>query len=126
MYQVPILVKDNIATDARLGMNTTAGSYALLPEYAGEVPGDATIIAKLRAAGMIVLGKTNMCEFATYKGQMTYGWSARGGQTQTPYVLGGPYVRGGDPCGSSSGSGSAVAAGWAPVSLATETDGGFS
>jgi len=104
-------------------LNTTAGSYALLPEYAGVVTQDATIITRLRALGVIILGKTNLSEFANFKGNITNGWSARGGQTQTPYVLGGPFVNGGDPCGSSAGSGAAVAAGWAPIAIGTETDG---
>ncbi|GHJ89998.1 hypothetical protein NliqN6_6400 [Naganishia liquefaciens] len=118
LHGIPILVKDNIATAPELGMATTAGSYALV----NSVPRhDATVIAKLRAAGAIILGKTNMSEFANLKSSSaSMGWSARGGQTQSAYVVGG-YTNGGEPLGSSSGSAVAVSAGWTPASLGTET-----
>lgn len=101
-------------------MTTSAGSYALV----NSIPrGDATVISKLRAAGAIILGKTNMTEFAGMKSTTTStGSSARGGQGQSAYVVGG-YANGGDPLGSSSGSGIAVSAGWAAASLGTDTVG---
>ncbi|KAL8280372.1 hypothetical protein RQP46_007289 [Phenoliferia psychrophenolica] len=119
LHGVPILVKDNCATEVSLGMNTTAGSFALLGP---SVPRDSHIVALLRKAGAIILGKANLSEFANYKGNITNGWSARGGQTQSAYVVGG-YPAGGDPCGSSAGSGVAASAGWAAVTIGTETDG---
>ncbi|RUO95916.1 amidase signature domain-containing protein [Jimgerdemannia flammicorona] len=113
LHGIPILVKDNIATFDK--MNTTAGSFALL---GSKVPRDAHVIAKLRRAGAIILGKTNLSEWANFRSSNnTNGWSARGGQTKSAYVLNG------DPCGSSSGSGVATSIGLAAVSLGTETDG---
>ncbi|KAI0265284.1 amidase signature enzyme [Gloeopeniophorella convolvens] len=115
LHGIPILLKDNIATDVDIdGMNTTAGSYALL---GSAPPGDATVSAKLRAAGAILLGKTNMSEWASHRGRVPSGFSGRGGQATCPYL---PLS---DPSGSSSGSGSAVAVGLAAASLGTETDG---
>ncbi|KAG9091009.1 hypothetical protein FS749_000145, partial [Ceratobasidium sp. UAMH 11750] len=96
-------------------MNTTAGSYALLGSI---VPGDATVVAKLRKAGAILLGKTNLSEWSYFRDvSLDSGWSGRGGQTSNPYYPGA------DPCGSSSGSAVAIAVGLAAASLGTETDG---
>ncbi|KAJ6616359.1 amidase signature domain-containing protein [Mycena sp. CBHHK59/15] len=114
LHGIPILVKDNIATRLEDGMNTTAGSYALLNSV---VPGDATVSAKLRQAGAIILGKTNMSEWAAFGPLAPDGWSGRGGQTTNPY-----YPRG-DACGSSSGSGVSAAIGLAAATLGTETAG---
>ncbi|ELU41346.1 amidase [Rhizoctonia solani AG-1 IA] len=116
LHGIPILLKDNIATLASEGMNTTAGSYALLKSV---VPGDATVAAKLRKAGAVLLGKANLSEWANIRGTFisASGWSAVGGQATNPYY---PAA---DPCGSSSGSGVATAIGLAAGSLGTETDG---
>ncbi|KAF8143819.1 amidase signature enzyme [Mycena galopus ATCC 62051] len=114
LHGIPMLVKDNIATRFEDGMNTTAGSYALLNSV---VPGDATVMAKLRQAGAIILGKTNLSEWAAFGSLAPNGWSGRGGQTTNPY-----YPKG-DPCGSSSGSGVAAAIGLAAATLGTETAG---
>ncbi|TFK52905.1 amidase signature enzyme [Heliocybe sulcata] len=114
LHGIPLLVKDNIATLHSEGMNTTAGSYALLGSV---VPRDAPVAAKLRAAGAIILGKTNMSEWANFRGQVPSGFSGRGGQCTSPYY---PLV---DPSGSSSGSGIAAAIGLAAGTLGTETDG---
>jgi amidase len=98
LHGIPILVKDNIATDPSLGMNTTAGSFALRLTLPFEglivvgtmVPRDATVVEKLRKAGAIILGKANLSEFSQFKAiNNTDGWSARGGQTQAAYVVGG-------------------------------------
>ncbi|WP_298127313.1 amidase family protein, partial [Brevundimonas sp.] len=109
---VPILLKDNIET---ADMPTTAGSLAL----ANNAPGrDAPIVARLRDAGAVILGKTNLSEWANIRSsQSISGWSAVGGQTRNPYDP----AR--TPCGSSSGSAVAVAAGLAPAAIGTETDG---
>ncbi|GAB3997283.1 amidase [Nocardioides marmoraquaticus] len=108
---IPVLVKDNIGTD---GMPTTAGSLALR----GSTPPDAFVVRRLEAAGAVVIGKTNLSEWANFRGaQSSSGWSAVGGQTSNPYVLDR------NPCGSSSGSGAAAAASLATVTLGTETDG---
>ncbi|CAE6447825.1 unnamed protein product [Rhizoctonia solani] len=114
LHGIPILVKDSIATLASEGMNTTAGSYAFLGSVVRE---EATVVAKLRKAGAIILGKTNLCEWSHVRGKLPNGWSARGGQTTNPY-----YPRA-DPCGSSSGSAVAMAIGLAAGSLGAETDG---
>jgi amidase len=113
LHGIPILIKDNIDTADR--MTTTAGSYAL----AGSMPlQDATIAAKLRAAGAILLGKTNLSEWANFRStHSSSGWSGRGGQAKNPYVLDR------NPCGSSSGTGSAVSANMVAVGIGTETDG---
>lgn len=102
-------------------MNTTAGGFALLGSV---VPGDAPVTAKLRKAGVIVIGKANLSQYANFKDPAgtENGWSARGGQTQSAYVVGG-FAAGGDPCGSSSGSGVGVSAGFAAAALGSETDG---
>lgn len=113
LHGIPILVKDNIGTADR--MTTTAGSYAL----AGSIPlQDATIAARLRAAGAILLGKTNLSEWANFRStHSSSGWSGRGGQARNPYVLDR------NPCGSSSGSGAAVSANMCALAVGTETDG---
>jgi len=113
LHGIPILVKDNINTADR--MTTTAGSYAL----AGSIPlQDATIAARLRAAGAILLGKTNLSEWANFRStHSSSGWSGRGGQARNPYVLDR------NPCGSSSGSGAAVSANMCALAVGTETDG---
>src|SRR2546422_6122706 len=113
LHGIPVLVKDNIATVDR--MMTTAGSLAL----AGVAPPrDAPLVAKLRAAGAVILGKTNLSEWANIRSnQSSSGWSARGGQCANPYALDR------NPCGSSSGTGAAIAASFAAVGIGTETDG---
>jgi amidase len=110
---MPILVKDNIETAGPLA--TTAGSLAL----AGNVTGrDAPLVARLRAAGAVMVGKANLSEWANIRGSgSSSGWSAIGGQTHNPHVLDR------NPCGSSSGSAVAVAAGMVPAAIGTETDG---
>lgn len=113
LHGIPILIKDNIATGDR--MQTTAGSLALV---GSRVPRDAFVARKLREAGAVILGKTNLSEWANFRGDgSSSGWSGRGGQTRNPYVLNRT------PCGSSSGSGAAIAANLAAASLGTETDG---
>lgn len=113
LHGIPILIKDNIATDDR--MQTTAGSLALL---GSRPPRDAFVARRLREAGAVILGKTNLSEWANFRARASSsGWSGRGGQTRNPYVLDR------SPCGSSSGSGSAIAANLAAAALGTETDG---
>jgi amidase len=113
LHGIPILIKDNIDTADR--MTTTAGSYALAGSIALQ---DATIAAKLRAAGAILLGKTNLSEWANFRSShSSSGWSGRGGQAKNPYVLDR------NPCGSSSGTGAAVSANMCAVGIGTETDG---
>jgi amidase len=108
---LPVLIKDNIAV---AGMPTTAGSFAL----ARSRPSDALLVQRLRAAGAIVLGKTNLSEWANFRSRhSTSGWSAVGGQTRNPHVLDR------SPSGSSSGSAVAAALGLAPLTVGTETDG---
>ncbi|KAH7930964.1 amidase signature enzyme [Leucogyrophana mollusca] len=114
LHGIPILLKDNIATLHEEGMNTTAGSHALLGSV---VPRDAFVAAKLRAAGAIFIGKSNLSEWANMRGQVPNGWSGRGGQATCPYY---PNA---DASGSSTGSGIAMAIGLAAGSLGTETDG---
>lgn len=113
LHGIPLLLKGNIDTADQ--MTTTAGSLALL----GDPPHqDSTVAARLRAAGAVILGKTNLSEWANFRGfSSTSGWSAQGGQTRNPYVLDR------NPCGSSSGSGASVAANFAAAGLGTETDG---
>ena len=113
LHGIPVLVKDNIATVDR--MMTTAGSLAL----AGVTPPrDATLVARLRTAGAVILGKTNLSEWANIRSnQSSSGWSARGGQCANPYALDR------NPCGSSSGTGAAISANFAAVGIGTETDG---
>ncbi|MGH8090797.1 MAG: amidase [Rudaea sp.] len=113
LHGIPVLVKDNIGThDA---MHTSAGSLAL----ADSIPADdSTVAAKLRAAGAVILGKTNLSEWANFRStHATSGWSGRGGQTRNPYALDR------NPCGSSSGTGAAIAANLAAAGIGTETDG---
>ena len=113
LHGIPVLIKDNIDTADR--MQTTAGSLAL----AGLRPvKDAFVIQRLRQAGAVLLGKTNLSEWANIRSShSTSGWSGRGGQTKNPYALDR------NPCGSSSGSGAAVAANLCSVAIGTETDG---
>ncbi|THU98504.1 amidase signature enzyme [Dendrothele bispora CBS 962.96] len=116
LHGIPVLIKVCSAGSSLL--NTTAGSYALLGSI---VPDDAGVVKRLREAGAIILGKTNMSEWAHFRGNnMICGWSARGGQCKTAY-----HPRG-DPCGSSSGSGVAMSIGLATVAIGTETDGSIS
>src|SRR5688500_4898378 len=112
-HGIPVLLKDNIDTADR--MTTTAGSFAL----EGSIPArDAFIAQRLRAAGAILLGKANMSEWANFRStRSSSGWSGRGGQAKNPYVL--DRIQ----CGSSSGSGSAIAAGFAPVAVGTASAG---
>jgi amidase len=113
LHGVPVLVKDNLDSGDR--MQTTAGSLALVGSPA---PRDATVVAKLRAAGAVLLGKTNLSEWANYRSTTsTSGWSGRGGLTRNPYVLSH------NACGSSSGSGAAASANLAAITIGTETDG---
>ena len=113
LHGVPVLLKDNIATHDR--MQTTAGSLALAGSIA---PKDAFIVARLRAAGAVLLGKTNLSEWANFRGNRSIsGWSGRGGLTRNPHMLDR------SPSGSSSGSGAAVAADFCSVAVGTETDG---
>ncbi|MEO8679176.1 MAG: amidase [Vicinamibacterales bacterium] len=113
MHGIPVLIKDNIATADK--MMTTAGSLALDGSIA---PQDAFIVSQLRAAGAVILGKTNLSEWANIRSShSSSGWSGRGGQVRNPYALDR------NPCGSSSGSGAAGAANLAAVTIGTETDG---
>ena len=113
MHGIPVLIKDNLDTGDR--MQTTAGSLALLGTPA---PHDAFVVERLRAAGCVVLGKTNLSEWANFRGaHSSSGWSGRGGQTRNPYILDR------NPSGSSSGSAAAVAANLCAVAVGTETDG---
>lgn len=139
LHGIPIILKDNIATlhsegsdtdfcipdhfnlttlstsvFLSAGMNTTAGSFALLDSV---VPRDATVAAKLRAAGAILLGKANLSEWANFRGRVPSGFSGRGGQATNPYF---PNA---DPSGSSAGSGISSAIGLAAGALGSETDG---
>jgi amidase len=113
LHGVPVLIKDNIETSDR--MMTTAGSLALEGWYA---PTDAPLVARLRAAGAVILGKTNLSEWANFRStHSSSGWSGRGGQTRNPYALDRT------PSGSSSGSAVAVSANLCAVAVGTETDG---
>jgi amidase len=113
LHGIPILIKDNVATADR--MMTTAGSLALLGSHATQ---DSFVAKKLREAGAIILGKTNLSEWANFRSNhSTSGWSGRGGQTRNAYVLDR------NPCGSSSGSGAATAANLCGAAIGTETDG---
>lgn len=113
LHGIPILIKDNIDTADR--MMTTAGSLALF----GSTPGrDAFVARRLRESGAVILGKTNLSEWANFRSNhSSSGWSGRGGQTRNPYVLDR------NPCGSSSGSGAAAAANLCAATIGTETDG---
>jgi amidase len=113
LHGIPVLIKDNIDTGDK--MKTTAGSLALEGHKAAK---DAFIIKQLREAGAVLLGKTNLSEWANFRSsRSSSGWSSRGGQTKNPCVLDR------NPCGSSSGSGAAVAANLCAVAIGTETDG---
>jgi amidase len=113
MHGIPVLVKDNV--DVAGKMMTTAGSLALSGHYAAK---DAFIIKQLKASGAVILGKTNLSEWANFRSnRSTSAWSSRGGQTLMPYILDR------NPSGSSSGSGSAVAANLCAIAIGTETDG---
>lgn len=114
MHGIPVLIKDNINTADK--MKTTAGSLALLD--APTPSQDAFLVKQLREAGAVILGKTNLSEWANFRSShSSSGWSGRGGQTRNPYILDR------NPCGSSSGTGSAIAANLAAVGIGTETDG---
>jgi amidase len=113
LHGIPVLVKDNIDTAGEEG--TTAGSLAL---SLSRPTADATVVSRMRAAGMIVIGKSNLSEWANFRGRhSSSGWSATGGQCLNPHALNR------SPGGSSSGSGAGVAAGLAPLAVGTETDG---
>ena len=113
LYGIPVLLKDNIDTGDR--MLTSAGSLALVAAPAAR---DAGLVERLRKAGALILGKTNLSEWANFRSShASSGWSGRGGQTRNPYALDR------NPCGSSAGSAVAVAAGLATVAIGTETDG---
>src|SRR5262249_22633436 len=110
MHGIPVLVKDNIDTADK--MATTAGSVALV---GSKPPSDSFIVKKLREAGAVLLGKTNLSEWANIRSnRSTSGWSGRGGQTRNPYALDR------NPSGSSSGSGAAVSANLCAVAVGTE------
>ncbi|MDG6949032.1 MAG: amidase [Nitrososphaerota archaeon] len=113
LHGIPVLLKDNIATTDK--METTAGSLALI----GSRPSrEAYVVKKLREAGAVILGKTNLSEWANFRSSnSSSGWSARGGQVRNPYALDR------SPCGSSSGSAVAAAANLAAAAVGTETDG---
>ncbi len=113
MHGIPVLIKDNIDTADK--MMTTAGSLALEGHHATK---DAFIVQRLRKAGAVIIGKTNLSEWANFRStRSSSGWSSRGGQTRNPYALDR------NPCGSSSGSGTAVAANLCAVAIGTETNG---
>ncbi len=113
LHGIPIVIKDNIDTADR--MMTTAGSLALEGSIAAR---DSFVAERLRAAGAVILGKTNLSEWANFRStHSTSGWSGRGGQVANPYALDR------NPCGSSSGTGAAVSANFAAIGIGTETDG---
>jgi amidase len=113
LHGIPVLLKDNIDTGDK--MQTSAGSFALVGQPAKQ---DSTVAAKLRAGGAVILGKTNLSEWANFRSfESISGWSGRGGQTNNPYGLNR------NPCGSSAGSGAATSANFTAVSLGSETDG---
>ncbi len=113
LHGIPMLIKDNIDTADK--MMTTAGSLALV---GSKVPKDSVVAQKLREAGAVILGKTNLSEWANIRSRRsTSGWSGRGGQTKNPYALDR------NPCGSSSGSGAAASANFCAAAIGTETDG---
>ncbi len=114
MHGIPVLIKDNIDTADK--MKTTAGSLALVD--APTPARDAFIVQQLRKAGAVIIGKTNLSEWANFRSTKSIsGWSGRGGQTNNPYILDK------NPCGSSAGSGAAVSANLAAVAVGTETNG---
>ena len=113
LHGIPVLIKDNI--DSADQMQTTAGSFALV---GAKAPRDAYLVSRLREAGALILGKTNLSEWANIRSSRSVsGWSARGGLTRNPHVLDR------NTSGSSSGSAAAAAAGLAPLTVGTETDG---
>lgn len=113
LHGIPVLIKDNINTGDN--MHTTAGSLALADNFAKQ---DAFIVHKLREAGAVILGKTNLSEWANFRStHSTSAWSSRGGQTKCPYILDR------NPSGSSAGTGTAVAANLCVIGIGTETDG---
>lgn len=113
LHGIPILIKDNI--ESKEPLPTTAGSLALAMNITRR---DAPVVANLRAAGAVILGKTNLSEWANFRSEHSIsGWSALGGLTKNPHVLDR------SPCGSSAGSGAAIAAGFAAAAVGTETDG---
>jgi amidase len=113
LFGMPVLIKDNIETKG--GLPTTAGSLALKDNVTGR---DAPLVARLRAAGAVIVGKTNLSEWANFRdGDSISGWSAVGGQTRNAHALNR------NACGSSTGSGVAVASGMAPAAIGTETNG---
>ena len=113
LHGIPVLVKDNVDTGDK--MQTSAGSFALVGKPALQ---DSTVAGKLRNGGAVLLGKTNLSEWANFRSfESVSGWSGRGGQTNNPYGI----AR--NPCGSSSGSGAAASSNFAAVSFGTETDG---
>ncbi|MGB3778112.1 MAG: amidase [Tunicatimonas sp.] len=113
LHGIPVMLKDNIDTDDQ--METTAGSLALVGMPVAQ---DAWVTQRLRAAGAVILGKTNLSEWANFRSERSSsGWSGRGGQTKNPYVLDR------NPCGSSAGSGVAVSANLCAVAIGTETNG---
>jgi len=113
LHGIPVLIKDNINTGDN--MHTTAGALAIADNYAKE---DAFIVHKLRQAGAVLLGKTNLSEWANFRStHSTSAWSSRGGQTKCPYILDR------NPSGSSAGSGSAASANLCAIAIGTETDG---
>ena len=112
LHGIPVLIKDNIDV---AGMVNSAGSLALADH---KPAADAFLVTRLREAGAVILGKTNLSEWANFRStRSTSGWSSRGGQTRNPYVLDR------NPCGSSSGTGTAIAASLGAVGIGTETDG---
>jgi amidase len=114
LHGIPVLIKDNLDTADR--MKTTAGSLALVG--APTPKQDSFVVKQLRDAGAVLLGKTNLSEWANFRSEhSSSGWSGRGGQTHNPYVLDR------NPCGSSSGTGVAIAANLAAIGVGTETDG---
>ncbi|KAF5968000.1 hypothetical protein FBULB1_10953 [Fusarium bulbicola] len=126
LHGIPIVIKDNIATVPELGMETTCGSWAL----DGMTPtSNADLVDKLIQAGLIIIGKANLSEWAYYRSNdLPSGWSGKGGQCQSAYVRGGIDPEDSNnghsnPSGSSTGSAVAVSAGYAPLSIGTETDG---
>src|ERR1035437_997140 len=113
LHGIPVLIKDNIDTADK--MMTTAGSLALA---GSKPPKDSFVAQRLRAAGAVILGKTNLSEWANIRSShSTSGWSGRGGQTRNPYALDR------NPCGSSSGTGAGISANLAVAGIGTETDG---
>jgi amidase len=113
LHGIPVVIKDNIDTGDR--MQTSAGSFALVGQAART---DSTVAAKLRAGGAVILGKTNLSEWANFRSfESISGWSGRGGQTNNPYGINR------SPCGSSAGSGASASANFAALAFGSETDG---